>query len=264
VSVTHLPLYNALITKVNLPVRASQDTYRPLFAAAIESVLIVELPTFRIIEANPSAARRLQTTQAMLIGSPLHGAFHASAGCRLDHALAAAQATGSAAPVLVRTAGGLNRLLVKASLLRSPPDVYLLIRLSGPKADPDRRVVEHRQSAVLEAIEEGTVAFAVTDIQLRLEYANRAFIALLGSDSSNAWRGQFLTRWLHLSRLDNARLRNQILQHRAVTELRTILRSSRGSLRQVKAQAVAVQGGDFPCWGFTVTEADNLERAALL
>ena len=137
------------------------------------------------------------------------------------------------------------------SLVRQPPDSYLLIRLEAATARAGRGA----PSEVFDALDESAVGFVVTDAGLRIEYANRAFITMIGLESPEDVRGRSIARWLELSELDVAQLHEQMARHEAVTEIATALVADHESPRDVEVTAVAVPDELHPCWGFSVREA---------
>jgi PAS domain-containing protein len=107
-------------------------------------------------------------------------------------------------------------------------------------------------SPVLAAIEGATVGFLVADADLRVEYANRAFIEMIEAGGLEDLRNRSLQRWLEFTTSDSARLQAQMCCRQAVTVLDTTLRSERGSTRRVEVRAVAVPDEQSACWGFSV------------
>jgi nitrogen-specific signal transduction histidine kinase len=234
-----------------------------LFAAASESVVVVDAASGLIVAANPAAALHLQSTRAALIGTPLLKAVDAARVGALDLSLECASRAGRAAPIIVRARDGGMELSATVSLFRNPPESYWLVRLtanSHTDADSDAdtdggrdEVHESPTSPVLAAIEGATVGFLIADSDLRIEYANRAFIDMIEVGCLEDLRSQSLQRWLQFTTSDSARLNAQMCQRQAVTVLDTTLHSESGSTRHVEVHAVAVPDEQSACWGFSIS-----------
>jgi PAS domain-containing protein len=194
----------------------------------------------------------LHSTRSALIGTPLREAVDPASASALDRSLECASRAGRAAPIVVRARNTRTDLSATISLFRRPPESYWLVRLA---ANPDADCEDFHKapaSAVLAAIEGATVGFLVADADLRVEYANRAFIEMIEAGCLEDLRSHSLQRWLEFTTTDSDRLQAQMCQRRAVTVLDTTLRSERGSTRHVKVRAIAVPDGQSPCWGFSI------------
>jgi PAS domain-containing protein len=241
-----------------------------LFAAATQPVLIVEPASDRIVEANPAAAALLGSERAGLLAGSFLGAFAADSTPALLQLIATARLSGHGKRIIVRirgaSAGDAARggrrtrasragrdIGVTLSTVFAGAESYLLVRLlpSGHDAtdDTDGAVA----SPVLDAIEQSHAGFVVTDPDLRLSYANRAFIEMVGLASPEPPRGKSLATWLDLSQADLTRLHDQMARRDAVTVWKTMLRRSSLSAREVEVSAIAVPDGAERCWGFRIT-----------
>jgi nitrogen-specific signal transduction histidine kinase len=231
-----------------------------LFAAASESVVVVDTASGIIVAANPAATLHLQSTRAALIGTPLLEAVNAASAPALNRSLKYASRAGSAMPILVRARNSRMELSATVSLVRNPPTSYWLVRLKAntdadEEADTDAGCYDVRESPaspVLAAIERATVGFLIADSDLRIEYANRAFIDMIEVGCLEDLRSQSLQRWLGFTTSDSARLNAQMCQRQAVTVLDTTLHSQSGSTRHVEVHAVAVPDEPGACWGFSI------------
>jgi nitrogen-specific signal transduction histidine kinase len=226
--------------------------YERLFAAASEAVLVADAASGTVVAANAAAAVRLQSTRAALIGTPLLKAVDAASEQVLNRALGCASRAGRATPIVVRACNSHTELSATVSLFRRPPESYWLVRLAANPEAGCEVVHEAPVSPVLAAIEGATVGFLVADADLRVEYANRAFIEMIEAGSLEDLRSESLQRWLEFSTGDSARLQAQMCQREAVTVLDTTLRSERGSTRHVEVRAIAVPDEESPCWGFSI------------
>jgi nitrogen-specific signal transduction histidine kinase len=240
------------------PVDATELPYERLFAAATEPVLVAESGSGELVQANTAAATLLRTTCRSLIGAPLLSCFKTSSRQLLADSVAIACTTGLAEAVTIRPLKGGKPLRVFLSLFRAAPKSYLLVRLASRLRDGSAGSPTRTRSVVFESLERAGAGFLVTDPQLRVQYANQTFIAMVRQSSPARVNGKSLTSWLTLSEVDLVRLREQMAQRQAVSVLTTKLRIDKHSTRDVEVHAVAVPGGQYPCWGFSITPRARL------
>jgi PAS domain-containing protein len=241
-----------------------------LFAAATQPVLIVEPASDRIVEVNPAAAALLGAERAALLAGSFLGVFAADSTPALLQLIATARLSGHGKRIIVRTRGasasdaarGGRRtraslagrdIGVTLSTVFAGGESYLLVRLLPSAHDATDGADGEVASLVLDAIEQSHAGFVVTDPDLRLSYANRAFIDMVGLASPEPPRGKSLATWLDLSQADLTRLHEQMARRDAVTVWKTMLRRSSLSAREVEVSAIAVPDGAERCWGFRIT-----------
>ena len=224
--------------------------YEWLFDAAAEGVLVLEEGSGTIAEANLAAARLLHAERSGLIGRSLLSLFHTSSAAMLRESLARARGGSGSSAREISTPDRRGHLNLTLSLFHAAAaDSYMLVRLAAGDGSWSEPAPD---SAVFEAIEGAFCGFLVTDSELRVQYANPAFAQMIDAASAEEIEGESIARWLELDEEDRQRLRAQMAQNQAVTELFTRLRSARAPLRQVEVRAVAVPSDTAPCWGFTV------------
>lgn len=225
-----------------------------LFSLAAQPVMVVEASRLTIVQANPAAAELVQVAQRSLVGQPLTALFEADGAQTLLAALATADRaapSGDApsAAMRCRSAGRRVEIEVRVTLFRSGAEIFFLLHLAPIHGDMVPNMLE---SPVLDALESAAAGFLITDAQLRVEYANRAFLAMVDVPAAAEVEGKSLLRWLELTESDLAGLNAQMLQRQATSMLTVRLRSDRGSRLEAELCAVAVPDGDSACWGFTV------------
>jgi PAS domain-containing protein len=228
-----------------------------LFTASSEAVLILDLSSDMILQANPPAAALLRTTGSALIGTRFLSAFESSSAAQLRHHTGRALDSGASHVMAVRARGGGIDLSAQLSLIRAKSRSYLLVRLE-PAVVQAQTVSEAPGSAVLEAIDGAPVGFLITEAGFRVDYANRAFIEMAGAGSETEMRGSPLTRWLRLGETDLRRLAEQLSQREATSHLTTQLCRAGNRSRRVEVCAVPVPEGEHTWWGFTVSELPRL------
>ncbi len=289
--VARMPAMGSAPRRPSLPLAAGfTETW--LFAAASQAVMIVELASGNIVEANPAAAALLDSERTQLLGSSFLGVFDPDSTPALAQMIATVRRRGHIERVIARTRGRsaargsrLARwaragrdIAITLSLVSAESDAYMLVRLlpatraasdrndhgdgdsDGDGADDsDTRDASDAKvpSLVLDAIEKAPEGFVVTDPELRLSYANRAFIRMAGLDSLAQLQGNSLTLWLELTQADLTRLNEQMARREAVTVFNTTLRrsslSTRGASLEVEVSAIAVPDGRERSWGFRIS-----------
>lgn len=232
---------------------AAPHSIDSLFALSAEPVLILEAATISILEINPRAAALLDAAATTLLGTSFLSVFDEPSAATIGGCLALAQATGRAETVLIRALHSDAELSARFSLVRASADSYFIVRLSSNAARGIERESAGASSAVLSAIENGSLGFLVTDSAFRIDYANAAFVDMVGLKSQSQLRGSPLVRWLNLSAQHLSRLRVQMSQREACTLITTRL-TYRNSAARVEVSAVAVPDAKNICWGFSVRE----------
>ncbi len=245
-----------------------------LFAAARQAVIIVELAGNSIVEVNPAAAALLESERSQLLGSSFPGAFAADSTPALLQLIARTRVHGHSERLIARTRGtraasGIRLarwarsgrdIAITMSMVSADAESYLLVRLlpaTRAGSDESDGSDDDVPSLVLHAIEQAPEGFVVTDLELRLSYANRAFIAMAGLESLAQLQGKSLAAWLELSQADLMRLNHQMARRQAVTVWKTKLRRSNLSIREamlaVEVSAIAVPDGRERSWGFRIS-----------
>jgi PAS domain S-box-containing protein len=262
-----------------------------LFAAARQAVMIVELASDSIVEANPAAAALLDSERTQLLGTSFLGAFVADSTPALQQLIESVRLHGHGKPVVARTRGpraasairlarwarGGRDIAVTLSMVSADSDAFLLVRLvpatraaADGSDDGDHDASDDGEarvpSLVLDAIEKSPEGFVVTDPAFRLSYANPAFIRMAGLDSLAQLQGKSLTLWLELSQSDLTRLQQQMARREAVTVWNTTLRrsslSTRQAIRKVEVTAIAVPDGRERSWGFRINAEGAEDQSA--
>ena len=222
-----------------------------LFAMSQEPVVIVNAATGIIIHANPAAAHWVRVGGSELIGMKFASLFESASAPHLLAALAEAESVGHSTSRNLRTSCG-RELSAALSLVRAPPDSFVLVRMSEPRPLGSPANTPGRTSAVLDAIEAAPIPFLITDSSFKIEYANRAFTTLVGAETRPDVLGYSLLGWLLLTAADVEYLGQRLSQRQAAETIATAMRPSEGKSRQVELYAVPVPDGINSRWGFTV------------
>lgn len=227
--------------------RQAESRYRLLFQTASEPVLIIDAASRRVREANPAAARLLETAEDGLEGQPIAALFDPASLEEAAHLLAAVQAGAIATTAVKLVSGGVATL--GASLFRQDRTTCLLVRLT-PEAPPaPGAVAAARLSAVLERISD---AFVVTDPELAILTVNPAFLDLTQVASIEDAQGQPLDRFLGRPHIDFKIMLSQLREHGALRNFSTVVRDLFGGSDPVEVSAVAALDAEPPCFGFSI------------
>lgn len=229
-----------------------------LFEAAPEPVLIIDAIRGSIVNANVAAARLLQRRRSELVGTLLARAFDSASHRVVENSIAAALVHGVARTGSIRVPNTAVVLVATLSLVRVAGKAYMLSRFRTLAEDAESDMPHLEAPAMSEAIENNADAFALTDSELRVEYANRAFLQMIELDSTQEVCGRSLTRWLGLTQDDLGRMRRQMAARESVSSLITTLLSGQSAPRDVEALAIAVPDGPDTCWGFSIRERSAL------
>jgi transcriptional regulator PpsR len=232
--------------------RQMEARHRLLFQVASEAVLIVDVPTRKILEANPAAAKLLGESSKRLIGRLFPEGFDEPSTQALHALLGAVRATGRTDDVTVSFAGGSREILASASLFREDRLSFYLVRLDYLNADRSRAPPVH--SKVLEVVGSAPEGFVVTDLSGRILFANRAFLDLVQLATEEQSRNESLDRWLGRPGVDFNLLTAQLREHGSLRLFATQLRGEFGANSDVEICAVSVTDADEPCLGFTIRD----------
>ena len=215
-------------------------------------MLIVEQSSGVVVEANPAAESLLDIGRIDLIGTQLSHMFAESSAAAFSEFMATTHASGFGKQVRLPTRRANVPVEVTLSLVRAGADSYLLVRLATCPLEAEQQAAEAVSSVVLDLIEESSEGFVLTDLGLRVTYANPAFATLAGVEAIDGVIGRSLAQWLELSQTDLTRLREQMSLREAAEIWTALLRQSSGLLTTVEITAVAVPDGEDACWGFRV------------
>ena len=235
--------------------RQVEARHRLLFQVASEAVLIVEVPTRRIVDANPAATKLIGEDSKRLIGRLFPEGFDEPGTQALHALLGAVRATGRTDDVTVMSAEGGREFIVSASLFREDKSSYFLVRLEVMTAK--RTSASKSDSKVLEIVASAPEGFVVTDPDGRILFANRAFLDLAQLATDEQSRNELLERWLGRPGVDFNLLTAQLREHGSLRLFATQLRGEYGANSDVEICAVSVLNTEEPCFGFTIRDVSQ-------
>ncbi len=237
-----------------LKLRQAEARHRLLFQVAAEAVLIIDAASRKIMEANPAAGQLLAESSKRLVGRNFPEGFDAASTQALQGLLGAVRATGRTDTVNVRSADGKREYSAAASLFREERSSFFLIRLAALDGAHSRPAIPSQKSRVLEIVASAPEGFVVTDLNGRIQFANRAFLDLAQLATEEQSRNESLERWLGRPGVDFNLLTAQLREHGSLRLFATQLRGELGSTVDVEICAVSVVDGEDPCLGFTIRD----------
>jgi len=230
--------------------REIETRYRQLFHLASEAVLVVEVSTQQIQEANPAASDMLNRDIRKIVSRSLISVLTPASKDELEQLLSDVRASGSGEATITRRDG--TRLVVAASLFRQDRSTHYLLRLS--RADETGAVDAGRTAAshLLRVIENAPEAFVVTDLEGAVLTCNEAFLNLAQLGAEDHAIGEHIDQWLNRPGTSFSALSSNLRGHGSISSLPMTLIGSYGTRTSVDVSAVAVMQGDPPCLGFVI------------
>lgn len=222
--------------------RNAESRYRLLFQMAREPLLIVEAGQGRIVEANPAAARFLDTQPARLLDRPLKSLFDGASDAEFQSVVLAARTLGRSQGTVLRLADQSADVELTVSQYRQDSGQFLVVRLSavgtvragdtpGPAIDVLKRFPE---------------AFVVIEPNGTVIDANLSFVDLAELPSIDAVRGGTIEAWLGRPGIDFGLIINNLKAHGTLRDYATVMRGANGASEDVDVTAVLVPDGPAP------------------
>jgi transcriptional regulator PpsR len=230
--------------------RQAETRYRLLFQVSSEPVLVVEIATLKVIEANPAASALLKEPLQTLRGRTAQGLFESGSWPAGQAAFVSAEAGGRSPDVEVGLASPGGAMTLSASFFRQSGSGLLLLCLRpvGSEGAP-RSSRGSRMLAVIDALPDG---FVVIGEDRRILSANRAFCELVHQPNETQVVGQPLDRWLGRPGVDLNILLANLREHGVVRSFSTIVHGDFGAPQEAVVSAVSALEAKVPCLGFVI------------
>lgn len=240
--------------------RQAESRYRLLFDLASEPLLIVDVGSRRVREANPAAHRLLDAAEASLAGSPVQVLLDPRDRDDFVAYLGAAEAADDLAPIALRLADDRGEAAITARLFRQSRVPLLLVRIgTAPGAVSPR----HRHDGALsDVVERMPDAFVLADRDLTVLTANTAFVELTQAPAIERVRGARLGSWLGRPGIDLDLIMAQLREHGSVRNVSTILRGAGGDEEQIEVSGVQAPTEAGDCYGFIIRPVGRRLREA--
>jgi transcriptional regulator PpsR len=230
--------------------RDAEFRYRLLFEISGEAVVIVDLTSRRIVEANPAAEKLIGDAKSKLIGEPFHKIFDATSQEEATSLLTVIQSTARTNAFQRRLSGHKREFVVSASLFRHDRNTLCLVRLL-PSEGVNQGAAESG-AALWAVMEQVPDAFVVTDSDLKIIAVNTAFLDMVRLPTKDQARGQALGQFLGRVGLGRNILVEALREHGSVKNFATVLRSQYDEQEDVEVSAAVAKDGAETCIGFTI------------
>jgi transcriptional regulator PpsR len=232
--------------------RHMEARYRILFETSGEPVLVVDVASQRVMEANPAAQAWVKDAGKRLVGREINECFESQHRDALQALLRMAQATGRAEIGRARFMGTSQDSALSVSVFRQEGGAQFLIRLL-PSAGALSEAQPDAQGWFSEAMERSPMGLLVTDRQGLVVAANAELVSLVGATSLAQLQGQAMERWLSRGSVDWGVLQTNIRQTGSVRGFATELRTMAGTQVAVEISALTLTGPQ-ALYGFFVRD----------
>jgi transcriptional regulator PpsR len=231
--------------------RQADTRYRVLFHVALEGVLVAELSTRRVLEANPAAAYMLDESPAALQGTALSELFAPTSWPAVQALIAGIEAGARLNDIRVHLRGQTAREAnLSGVLFRQSGAALVLLRFWSPEASG--AVNGPRSARMLAMLEALPDAVVITSEDRRILAANSAFCELVQQANENQVVGESLERWLGRPGVDLNIMQSNLREHGSVRDFATVVHGDYGPPQEALVTGVALIDGQVPCAAFTI------------
>lgn len=232
--------------------RHVETRYRLLFRVSSEPVLVVDVESQNVVEANPAAAEMFGASTADLLGRPLFEAFEPEADAPMRALLSVVKSAGRADDLRAKLRHGGEEMLVSAFIFRQENASMFLVRLSRMRPDGPAGVVPKMTWKLLKLVENAPDGFVVSDAEGRILSANASFLEMAQLATDQQALNHKLDRWLGRPGVDLDVLIANLRQRGAVRLFASTLQGELGSTVDVEISAASVMNSERPCFGFAI------------
>lgn len=255
--------------------RLAEARYGLLLQSSAEPIVVVDLSTQKVVEANPMAARLLGEEVRRIVGRPFAEQLDAVSGRALPEWFAALRAAGRAEPLRVRLVHERRECRLPAVTFRQENSSHALLRLEavGAATATQRRSSGQAEghadglgkadvsgrSRITEMFDRLPDALVVTDGDGRILAINRAFVDLAQLATEEQALGESLERWFGRSGVDLGVLLANLRDSGEVRLFATRLRGDLGGSAEVEISATRLGAQDEPAFGFALRRRRTAE-----
>jgi transcriptional regulator PpsR len=216
--------------------RRAEARYKSVFEAVAEPIVILSSDELLIESANRSAAKVFGIDAARLVRADFPGLFAPRAARSVERMAAKALAAGTALAEKVELANG-AKMDLSANVFGQGADTRLIVKLGAGRTDAAPG--DAGRDAMLRLLEDLPDAFVLTDDELRILAANRAFLEMAHLSDEEHATGARLSQYLGRSTTDLNVLVSTLKANGAARNFATILRDRFNTEEQVEVSAVS-------------------------
>ncbi len=244
--------------------RLAEARYRLLLQSSAEPIVVVDLGTQKVVEANPMAARLLGEDARQIVDKPFAEKLDAVSGRALPEWFAALRAAGRAEPLRARLAHERRECRLPALIFRQENSSHALLRIEaiGPAGATQRPPNGHADGQVSAGVSGRSRitemfvclpdAMVVTDADGRILELNRAYIDIAQLATEEQALGESLERWLGRSGVDLGVLLANLRESGELRQFATRLRGDLGGSAEVEISATRLGAPEDPAFGFAL------------
>jgi len=225
-------------------IRAVETRFRALFQLAAEAVLIADLNSLKVVEANPAAIEMFANGTRRIVGRSLLDLSVPEDRGILERMLTEARGSPRVDDVAIRLATSKLSVRVATSLFRQDGAGYLLLRLSTAATDDQSPTHSGHRSLAVSVLEHLPDAIVLCDDNRRILFANASFLDLVEMGVENQIRAEPIGRWLGRVKVDEDILFANLREHDTVRRYATAIRGEYGTVSHVEISGVAFRAGD--------------------
>jgi hypothetical protein len=228
-----------------LRLRHMESRYNALFENSSEPILVVDLTTRKVQQANSAVAKALAVDDPKkIIGSDFISHFVSENKEDLESLLASAQAQGRVKNVKVKVNASDLDFNLMPTLLVQEGGAQLMVRFNIKNAQPSSNMSQLTQAWFSDALEKAPYGFVVTDGSGLVLSVNEEFVSLAGAFSKSQVIGKPLESWLSRGGVDWGVLVNNLKQMSSLRNFATELLTSTSLTLEVEISAATLATED--------------------
>lgn len=229
--------------------RQAETRYRLLFQIATDSVLVVNVETLEIIEANQAAAQMFDMSPDQLVGRPASFGFERHSRRVVDGLLGTAKVSALPSEICARLLSKTTATNVSAIQIRSGGEVCILMRVRSMSIPGTSTDLNATLARLVDSTSDGVV---VTDSIGRIQIANPAFLKLARMQTEADVTGRALMDWIGVSEEQFASLLSKVRHHGIAGRIASYLLAGNARGNRVELSAALLIEGDQERIGFTI------------
>ncbi len=232
--------------------RQAETRYQTLFQLSTEALVVLDAGSMKVVDANPAATKLIVNGASRLIGRTFGDLLDESSARAAETAFAELRSSPRVNEIQVRLAETDRNFSLLASLFRQDTSLHYLLRLAPLGAGHQATEITPEKAALQAVITDMPDGFVVIDEHRHIMMANAAFLELAQLVTEDQARGEKIDRWLGRVDVDVDVLISNLRANGSVRRFATVARGEFGAREDVEVSAVAVLGGDIPCYGITM------------